>query len=100
VLPPWEGYAPLEKAWRCIFPFSEECKGNIQREVLVARGIPWAPPVTVDPPDHRLVESSTAPQTVLQILGEAAMVDWCTVYLSMSRLASWFASGVGGLRVC
>lgn len=87
VLPPWEGYAPLEKAWRCIFPFSEECKGNIQREVLVARGIPWAPPVTVDPPDHRLVDSSTAPPTVLRIIEEAAMGDWCGVYVSVSRFA-------------
>jgi hypothetical protein len=40
VLPPCEGYAPLEKACRCIFPFSEPCKGNIQREVLVAPSIP------------------------------------------------------------
>jgi hypothetical protein len=31
VPPPCEGYAPLEKAWRCIFPFDEECKGNIRR---------------------------------------------------------------------
>lgn len=35
VLPPDEGYAPLEKAWRCIFPFDEECKGNIQRIVFL-----------------------------------------------------------------
>jgi hypothetical protein len=54
VPPPCEGYAPLEKAWRCIFPFSEECKGNIQREVLVALDIPWTPPVTFDPQDHQV----------------------------------------------
>ena len=30
MLPPEEGYAPLEKAWRCIFSFEEACNGSIQ----------------------------------------------------------------------
>ena len=44
VLPPWEGYAPLEKAWRCIFPLDVECKGNMQSNVFQIRAAPLETP--------------------------------------------------------
>jgi hypothetical protein len=64
VLPPCEGYAPLEKAWRCIFPFSEECKGNIQREVLVA------PEVSLGHPRLPLTRQVTELRIKAQRLGQ------------------------------
>lgn len=57
VPPPWEGYAPVERAWawRCIFPF-EECKGNIRESSTRFGWLPWRTLVAFDPPDHRVAE--------------------------------------------
>jgi hypothetical protein len=77
VPPPWEGYAPLENAWRCIFPLDVEYVGSIRGRRAPDMDRSLETLVNSDLPDYPAAPRNNDPLVSPIVPGERYGRPWC-----------------------